>query len=314
MRQVLSTLGLIAVLAGAAGSTSAQKSADGDLIAVVRAAIASRGMTQAEKVLAEYRSTRGATGEAIEALSWLARGALAAKQFDKANQYAADAYDLAVEALKDHKLATDPHLRTAIAAAIEITASIMVADGARSEAVSFLRRELETFHETPTHDQIQANLDRVTLEGHPAPRMEAGLHLGPRVPSVSDLKGRVVLVFFWAHWCPECKAESPSIAKLLDKYRSKGLAIVAPTELYGYVEAGRPAPPDRELRYILEVRNTYYGFLRNEPVPVSEANYKEYGVTTMPMHVLLDRQGVIRLYRPGRMTEAELEAAIRDLL
>ena len=80
------------------------------------------------------------------------------------------------------------------------------------------------------------------------------------------------------------------------------------------MEAGRPATPDKELRYILQVRNTSYGFLRNEPVPVSEANYKEYGVTTIPMHVLLDRQGVIRLYHPGRLTEDELEAAIRKLL
>lgn len=44
------------------------------------------------------------------------------------------------------------------------------------------------------------------------------------------------------------------------------------------------------------------------------ANYKEYGVTTVPMHVLLDRQGVIRLYHPGGLTEDELEAAIRKLL
>lgn len=314
MRPVISALGLIAVLAGAAASAGAQKAADADVVAAVRSAIASRGVEQGLKTLNEYRLVRGVTPETIEALSWVARGALAAKQFDKANQYAADAYDLAVEALKDRKLAADAHLRTAIGAAVEITASIMVDHGARSEAVDFLERKLETYRDALIHEQIQANLDRVTLAGHAAPRVEAGLRLGPRVPSVEALKGKVVLLFFWAHWCPECKAESPSIARLLDKYRSKGLAIVAPTQRYGYVEAGRPAAPDKELRYILQVRDTYYGFLRNEPVPVSEANYKAYGVTSMPMHVLLDRQGIIRLYRPGRMTEEELDAAIQKLL
>jgi len=123
-----------------------------------------------------------------------------------------------------------------------------------------------------------------------------------------------VLVFFWAHWCPDCKTESSTIARLLDKYRSRGLAIIAPTQRYGYVEAGRPAPPDKELRYIAQVRNSYYGFLRDQPVPVSEANYREYGVTSIPMHVLIDRQGIIRLYTPGRMTEEQLEAAIQKLL
>ena len=159
MRRVLSALGLIVVL-GASRATTAQKSADGDIIAVVRAAIASRGVTEGEKALAEYRSTHGVTAEGIEALSWLARGALAAKQFDKANGYAADAYDFAVAALKDHGVDADAHLRTAIGAAIEVTASIMVTQGARSEAVSLLRRELETHRDTAITSRFRPRRSR----------------------------------------------------------------------------------------------------------------------------------------------------------
>jgi thioredoxin-related protein len=62
------------------------------------------------------------------------------------------------------------------------------------------------------------------------------------------------------------------------------------------------------------VRDTYYGFLRNEPVPLSEANHKQYGVSSTPTIVLLDRKGIVRVYHPGRMTAEELEAAIRRLL
>jgi thiol-disulfide isomerase/thioredoxin len=209
--------------------------------------------------------------------------------------------------------AQDPTDADAVAA-IERRASVMVEQGARSEAVHFLQTELAASGSAAIHDQIRGMVDRVSLEGHPAPRLETRLRVGPRVPSVADLKGKVVVLFFWAHWCPECKAESPSVGKLLAKYRSQGLAIVAPTERYGYVEGGRPAAPDKELRYIIQVRDTHYGFLHNEPVPVSEAIYKEYGVTTVPMHVLVDRQGVIRLYQPGRMSEEALEAAIKKLL
>ena len=157
-----------------------------------------------------------------------------------------------------------------VVAAIETRASVMVERGARSEAVHFLQTELATYGGAPIHDQIRALVDRVSLEGRPAPRLETRLRVGPRVPSVADLKGKVVVLFFWAHWCPECKAESPSVGKLLDKYRSQGLAIVAPTQRYGYVEGGRPAAPDRELRYIIQVRDTHYGFLRDVPVPVAE--------------------------------------------
>lgn len=152
------------------------------------------------------------------------------------------------------------------------------------------------------------------VEGRIAPAIEGRVHIGPRVPPVAELKGKVVLLFFWAHWCVECKAESPIVAKLLAKYRPQGLTIIAPTQQFGYVEGGRPAPPDKELRHIIQVRDTYYAFLRNEPVPVSEANIRQYGIDSVPTLVLLDREGIVRLLHQGRMTEEELEAAIQELL
>ena len=95
---------------------------------------------------------------------------------------------------------------------------------------------------------------------------------------------------------------------------SAGLILVAPTQRYGYVSEGRPASPDRELRYIVQVRDTSYAFMRKESVSVSDANYKQYGVASIPMHVLIDRTGIIRLYQPGRITAEELNRAIRKLL
>ena len=124
----------------------------------------------------------------------------------------------------------------------------------------------------------------------------------------------MVFLFFWAHWCVDCKAESPIVAALLDKYRAQGLVLVAPTQRYGYVSGGRLASPDRELRHIVQVRDASYAFMRKESVPVTDANYKQYGVASIPMHVLIDRTGIIRLYRPGRITAEELEEAIRSLL
>jgi thiol-disulfide isomerase/thioredoxin len=123
-----------------------------------------------------------------------------------------------------------------------------------------------------------------------------------------------VLLFFWAHWCSVCQSESPTIGKLLDRYRSQGLVIVAPTARYGFVEGGRPASPDKELRHILEIRDTHYPFLRTEPVPIGEGNHKAYGAESVPLHVLIDREGIVRFYHPGLMTEEELEDPIRKLL
>jgi len=159
---------------------------------------------------------------------------------------------------------------------------------------------------------LHGAIDR--LEGQPALALDGRLHLGPRVPSLDEAKGKVVLLFFWAHWCADCKADSATVAGILTRYRSQGLTIVAPTRRYGFVAGGRPAAPDREFRHLVEVRDSDYAFLRAAPVPISEANYERYGVDAVPTYVLIDKQGVIRLYHPGRMAENELEAAIRPLL
>jgi thiol-disulfide isomerase/thioredoxin len=82
------------------------------------------------------------------------------------------------------------------------------------------------------------------------------------------------VLFFWAHWCPDCKIQGPILAKLFAKYRADGLAIVAPTERYGYGEGGASLRPADELRYIIQIRDKYYPMLAELPVPVSEANHK----------------------------------------
>jgi peroxiredoxin len=154
----------------------------------------------------------------------------------------------------------------------------------------------------------------ISFEGRSAPAVESGVAIGARLPRSGSAPRQPQLLFFWAHWCQECKGESPIIARITDKYQARGLTVVAPTKRYGYVESGRIAAPDRELRYILKVRDEYYPFLRRVAVPVSDANYTAFGITAVPTLVLIDRQGIVRLYRQGRMTEEELDTAIASIL
>lgn len=313
MRRLAIAMTLLAWVAASGRFIVAQTKGD-DLIGSVRVAIAAHDLPRGESLVKQFRSTTGTTPEAIEALSWLARGALAEKQLDAADRYAAETYKLSVAALAKRKLDEDVHLQTALGAAIETQALAAAQRGARSDAVAYLRAELDKYRDSAIHKRIAKNINLLSLEGQPAPVLQAAEYLDAPVPTFSQLKGKVVLLFFWAHWCPDCKANSPIIAKLLEKYRGQGLVIVAPTQRYGYVADGKSAPPDEERRYIIQIRDTYYGFLRNQPVPVSEANHRQYGVASTPTIVLLDRAGIVRLYHPGRMTEEELESAIRRLL
>lgn len=104
------------------------------------------------------------------------------------------------------------------------------------------------------------------------------------------------------------------MSALLDEYRSAGLTVIAPTQRYGYTVNRAPASSDAELAHIRRVRDEFYPFLREEAVPVNEENHKRYGVSTTPTLVVLDRQGVVRLYHPGMMPALDLEAVIKPLL
>jgi thiol-disulfide isomerase/thioredoxin len=286
------------------------------LVSEVRAAIAAHDLARAEALVVERRARDGTTSEIIEAVSWLGRGALAEKQDDRAEQYAAEAQRLAVAALGSRSVDEDAKLASALGGAIEVQAQVSANRGARSDAIVLLERELKTYRNTGIAKRIQKDINLLTLEGHPAPPLELTESMGAPLSGATAkaLEGKVVVLFFWAHWCPDCKIEGPILAKLYAKYQSEGLAIVAPTQRFGYVAGGAPATPDEEFRYMVTVRDKYYPFLAGVPVPVSVTNHQRYGVSSTPTVVLLDRQGIIRLSHPGALTEDELETQLRPLL
>ena len=110
------------------------------IIATVRAAIAKQDFAEGERLVAAHRAANGVTPPMLEALSWLGRGALAARQGAKAEAYAQQAYDLSVAALKRRPLDAEPHLPTALGASIEVLARAAADRGARTDAVAFLQR------------------------------------------------------------------------------------------------------------------------------------------------------------------------------
>jgi len=284
------------------------------LVDNVRASINKGDFAAADRQIEAARKTKGASPELAEAISWEARGALTARKLDQAQAYANKARDLALQLLKQRKLDSNPSLATALGASIEVEAKIMAAHGETSSAVAFLKRELQTYRATSIAERIAKNINLLSMEGKPAPLLDAKEWIGAKPPTLASLRGKPVLLFFWAHWCPDCKNEAPILAKLLAKYQSQGLSIIAPTQRYGYVAGGKPASPDEELKYIVEMRDTVYSFLKDMPVPMSVANHERYGVSTTPTVVIVDRQGAVRLYHPGQMTEAELETQLRPLL
>jgi len=264
----------------------------------------------AEAILQSYRAKSGVTPEFLEALSWLARGDLITRQFDQAEARARETEQLAEQALATRPLDAEPHLPTALGAAIEVEAQVLTANGDRTGALALLRKDLAAYRNTSIRTRIQKNINLLTLEGRPAPALVEREYLGVKPTPLVALRGKPVLLFFWAHWCPDCKQEEHILAAITREYSAKGLVLIAPTQYYGYVANGEEAGPADELKYIEQIRHQYYADLLSVPAPLSEANFRNYGASTTPTLVLIDRQGIVRLYHPGAMTLDELRAAL----
>jgi len=284
------------------------------LINNVRDAIANRDFATAEQQVRTARAQNGATPEVAVAMSWLARGALDAKSYDRADSWAAETRKVADNLLRTRKLDADAYLPLAVGASIEVHGQVMAARGERAESVAWLREQAKLFAGTSITERIRKDINLLNLEGKPAPALEETEWLGTRPPSLASLHGHPVLLFFWAHWCGDCKGEVAILANIQRIFGPQGLAVIAPTRLYGYVGGGADAPPAIEKPYIERVRQQYYSALPNMAAPLSATNFQLYGASTTPTIVLVDSSGIVRLYHPGAISEVELSSRIRALL
>ena len=122
---------------------------------------------------------------------------------------------------------------------------------------------------------------------------------GKRV-RLSDFKGKVVVLDFWATWCHGCKEEIPWFVEFQGRYRKSGLAVIGVSFDEDGWKSVRPFLQKNALNY---------------PVVIgTDAIAKAYGVESMPMTLLLDRSGKISSVHTGVVDKAAFEAKIQQLL
>ncbi|HSO28936.1 MAG TPA: TlpA disulfide reductase family protein [Candidatus Sulfomarinibacteraceae bacterium] len=120
---------------------------------------------------------------------------------------------------------------------------------------------------------------------------------------LADLRGRGVWVNFWASWCPPCQAETPTLREIDERYRDRGLSLVA-IQVQQTVEDGRSYAERYGLEYTIGA-------------DVSAAVFRTYRVYALPTQFFIDPDGVIRaevngpldLEDAARLVEAILPAA-----
>lgn len=278
----------------------------GDLTRAIRSKLSAGDLRTGEALAEDWKREHGEDAEYLDGLGWLARGAHLLGQDERALEY--------VRQLRDRiPLDTTEHL-TALGAAIEVEGRILLSRQGRGAALLFYDRELAKVKDTALRSRIVKNVSLIALEGSPAPEIDFSDSFGPAPANLAALRGRPVVLFFWAHWCGDCKAQAPAVARLAAKYGPRGVAFVAPTRLYGTGKENQPASPETERAHIGSILAEAYRGFESIPVPIDENAMVRYGASATPTFALVDRKGIVRLYTPTRLSEAELEAWILKLL
>lgn len=135
--------------------------------------------------------------------------------------------------------------------------------------------------------------------GHPAPDFELPDLDGTPV-RLSSLRGRPVVVNFWATWCVPCRAEMPAIQSAYERHRAQGLEVLA-VNLLEDEQAIRP--------FLHELDLTLPVLLDRDG-----AVARDYRVTGLPSTFFIDRDGVIRDIQVGALLESTLQAKLEKIL
>ncbi|QYK53945.1 MAG: TlpA family protein disulfide reductase [Fimbriimonadaceae bacterium] len=156
---------------------------------------------------------------------------------------------------------------------------------------------------------------RMTMVGMAPAPIESSRGYG-EYTSLAALKGKVVMVDFFAHWCPPCKAAFPDMRKMYDDLKGKGFEIVGVTRYYGYYNKEQNLSQDDEFA---RMKGFIEEFKINWPIIYDNNNsFTNYGVSGIPTAVLIDRKGVVHEFHVGYSPEsfkafrAEVEKLIAE--
>jgi thiol-disulfide isomerase/thioredoxin len=120
--------------------------------------------------------------------------------------------------------------------------------------------------------------------------------------SSADLRGKVVLIDFWATWCGPCKKEMPGYQKLLDRYGSRGFAVVG-------FKFDTMADTEDPVQFAKKIGVDY-------PLAVAPDELKQRfgGIEGLPTTMLYDRKGILRKKVIGFEYTDAFESAINSIL
>ncbi|PJB79173.1 MAG: hypothetical protein CO090_05565 [Acidobacteria bacterium CG_4_9_14_3_um_filter_49_7] len=190
-------------------------------------------------------------------------------------------------------------------------------DGNMDKAREIIKTALSKTTEERSRKSLESQLKMLDMIGKPATELKAEKWLNSKKLTLKKLKGKVVLIDFWATWCPPCRQVIPVLAASYEELKDKGLVVLGYTKYYGfYRDDQKNAGKVEKSAELTLTREFLKRFKMTYPVAIAndDKGFTDYGIESIPTLFFIDRKGVIVDVEMGSGDPNKLKTKIENLV